>query len=62
MNVASEHGFYFHHASKNGNYVLMCLWMDDTSSNRLPDFADHYVGVGGMVINEDKDEILMIQE
>ena len=59
MNVASAHGFYFHHAHKTENYVLMCIWTDDKVANRLPDYADHFVGVGGIMIN-DKEEILLI--
>ena len=61
MNVASRLGFYFHHAHKEENYVLMCLWMDSSVNDRLPAFADHYVGVGGIMVN-DKEEVLMIQE
>jgi mutator protein MutT len=30
-------------------------------ADRLPAFADHYVGVGGIMVN-DKEEVLMIQE
>ena len=52
MNVASAHGFYFHHASAAENYVLMCKWIDPEVENRLPDYANHYVGVGGAVIND----------
>lgn len=51
MNVASKYGFYFHHASPTG-YVLMCLWLDPSSPvSKIPAYADHYVGVGGVVIN-----------
>jgi len=39
----------------------MCIWLDSTTYNRIPAFAAHYVGVGGVVIN-DKDEVLLIQE
>ena len=39
----------------------MCKWLDITTDDRLPAYADHYVGVGGIVLN-DKEEILMIQE
>lgn len=39
----------------------MNLWMDPSTANRIPAFADHYVGVGGVVVN-DKDEVLLIQE
>ena len=52
MNVAAESGFYFHHSSKEGNYVLMCKWMDEKVPDRMPAYGDHYVGVGGLVINQ----------
>lgn len=35
--------------------------MDSTTHNKIPAYSDHYCGVGGAVINE-KDEILLIQE
>jgi 8-oxo-dGTP pyrophosphatase MutT (NUDIX family) len=60
MNVASQYGFYFHHAKPTG-YVLMCLWTDPATPNKIPAYADHYVGVGGVVINT-KGELLLIQE
>ena len=59
MNVAHKHGFYFHHAKDN--YVLMVLWMDKSVANRMPGYADHYVGLGGVVINN-KNQILLIKE
>ena len=61
MNVASKHGFYFHHSHKTGNYVLMCLWTDTKVADRLPAYGDHFVGVGGIMVN-DKEEVLLIQE
>ena len=61
MNVASFHGFYFHHSHQKENYVLMCKWLDKSVSDRIPAFANHFVGVGGIVVN-DKNEVLMIQE
>ena len=39
----------------------MCLWMDESTHDKIPAYADHYIGVGGAVIN-DKDEILLIKE
>jgi len=39
----------------------MCLWTDDTMANRLPAYANHFVGVGGIMVN-DNNEVLMIQE
>jgi NADH pyrophosphatase NudC (nudix superfamily) len=60
MNLAFQEGFYFHHASQDG-YVLMCKWIDTKSENRIPCYPDHYVGVGGIVVNK-KHEVLLIQE
>ena len=39
----------------------MILWLDPDVPCRMPHFAHHYVGVGGLVINE-KNEILLIKE
>jgi hypothetical protein len=61
MNVASKHGFYLHHAHRDDNYILMARWLDKSTEDRLPAYANHYVGVGGIVIN-DSQEILLIQE
>jgi ADP-ribose pyrophosphatase YjhB (NUDIX family) len=61
MNIAAENGFYFHHAHTTENYVLMCKWTDPKVADRLPAYGDHFCGVGGLVIN-DKQEILLIQE
>ena len=39
----------------------MSLWMDETMEDRLPAYANHYVGVGAVVVNENE-EILLTQE
>lgn len=59
MNVAAKLGFYFHHAHRQDGYVLMCLWLDQTVADRLPAYADHFVGVGGIMVNDNM-EVLMI--
>lgn len=61
MNAAFKHGFYFHHAHEKESYVLMIKWLDKKVPCRMPPYANHYVGVGGAVINE-KNEILLIKE
>jgi hypothetical protein len=30
---------------------MMCKWTDDSMPDKMPAYADHYVGVGGIVIN-----------
>ena len=61
MNVAAKRGFFFHHAKQQEGYVLMILWLDEKVPCRMPPFAHHYLGVGGLCINE-KREIVLIQE
>ncbi|KAG8374681.1 hypothetical protein BUALT_Bualt10G0021200 [Buddleja alternifolia] len=56
--VAVQEGFEYHHAEKS--YVMMTYWIPDGPS-LLPSNASHHVGVGGFVIN-DKDEVLVVQE
>ena len=37
-------------------------WLPENEPNKLPHYATHFVGVGGLVINDEKDEVLVIQE
>ena len=39
----------------------MILWLDSKVPNRMPSYANHYVGVGGIVINKAK-QIMLIKE
>ena len=61
MNVAFKKGFFFHHAHQKKGYVLMILWMDKKVPCRMPPYADHYIGIGGAVLNQ-IGEILLIKE
>lgn len=56
--IAVEEGFEYHHAERS--YVMMTYWIPEGPC-LLPSNATHQVGVGGFVIN-DKDEILVVQE
>jgi ADP-ribose pyrophosphatase YjhB (NUDIX family) len=58
ISVAVELGFVFHHAE--ADYVMMTLWLPKTT-NKLPRYSSFYVGVGGFVVN-DKKEVLVIKE
>jgi hypothetical protein len=55
-----EVAFKFHHAKEG--YVMMTKWMDKQMINKMPSFATHYIGVGGLVLNKDRTKILAIQE
>ncbi len=52
-------GFKFHHCLPDS--CVLTAWLDSTCESRLPRFANHQVGVGGMVINS-HNEVLAIQE
>lgn len=56
--VAVKEGFGYHHAERG--YVMLTYWIPDEPC-MLPTNASHQVGVGGIVINE-KNEVLVIQE
>ncbi|HEY0582492.1 MAG TPA: NUDIX domain-containing protein [Chloroflexota bacterium] len=55
--VAAEAGFFFHHANE-GDLMMICRLAE---SAFVPTHATHYVGVGGVVINEQQ-ELLVVCE
>jgi len=57
--IAVQHGFCFHHAQ--ADYAMLTSWLDPTTKSTLPNYATHYVGVGGFVVNGN-DEVLVVQE
>jgi 8-oxo-dGTP pyrophosphatase MutT (NUDIX family) len=40
---------------------MLTKWLP-TSPNKLPSFASHFVGVGGLVLDKQKKNILCVQE
>ncbi|KAJ6327273.1 hypothetical protein OIU78_014198 [Salix suchowensis] len=56
--VAVKEGFEYHHAEPG--YVMLTYWIPEGPC-LLPTNATHQVGVGGFVIN-DKNEVLVVQE
>ena len=54
---ASEEGFLFHHATEE--YAMMTLQVEENAF--VPPYATHYIGIGGVVINEDN-ELLVVSE
>ncbi|XP_017113459.1 nudix hydrolase 8 [Drosophila elegans] len=57
--ILAENGFDFHHARTG--VVVMYRWLPEQESNNLPTYAHTLVGVGGLVIN-DQDEVLVVSE
>ena len=58
--AATQGGFDFHHAKKD--YVMLNKWLATGESNKLPGFASHFVGVGGLVLDSTRTKLLCIQE
>ncbi|GKU95609.1 hypothetical protein SLEP1_g8944 [Rubroshorea leprosula] len=56
--VAVKEGFEYHHAERG--YVMLTYWLPEGPC-MLPANASHQVGVGGFVIN-DNNEVLVVQE
>ncbi|KAJ6808188.1 nudix hydrolase 8-like [Iris pallida] len=56
--IAVKEGFTYHHAEQS--YVMLTYWIPEGTC-MLPANASHSVGVGGFVINE-KDEVLVVKE
>ena len=55
--IATSNGFFFHH-SNEGDLMLVCRLVEDAF---VPMHATHYIGVGGVVIN-DRQELLVVCE
>ncbi|KAJ1280256.1 hypothetical protein BS78_04G217000 [Paspalum vaginatum] len=57
--LAVKEGFRYHHAEES--YLMLTYWIPDDEPCLLPANASHQVGVGGFVIN-DQMEVLVVQE
>jgi 8-oxo-dGTP pyrophosphatase MutT (NUDIX family) len=55
--VATREDFFFHHSDED-NLVMVCRLVEDAF---VPTHATHYIGVGGVVINE-RNELLVVCE
>eukprot|EP01120_Amphizonella_sp_Union-15-10_P013295 TRINITY_DN6149_c0_g2_i1.p1 TRINITY_DN6149_c0_g2~~TRINITY_DN6149_c0_g2_i1.p1 ORF type:complete len:268 (+),score=49.91 TRINITY_DN6149_c0_g2_i1:57-860(+) len=56
--TATNLNFEFHHCKPR--YVMLTLWLLE-KENKLPPYATAFVGVGGFVVNEKK-EVLVVKE
>ncbi|XP_030381899.1 nudix hydrolase 2 [Scaptodrosophila lebanonensis] len=57
--ILAEAGFDFHHARTG--VVAMYRWLPKDESSNLPNYAHTLLGVGGLVIN-DNDEVLVVSD
>lgn len=55
--VAAQSGFVYHHANES-DIMMVCRLVDDAF---VPFHATHYIGVGGVVLN-DRQELLVVCE
>lgn len=55
--VAVEAGFVFHHSSEA--YLMLTCRLEEEAF--VPGYASHYIGVGGVVLNE-RQELLVVSE
>lgn len=55
--VAVDAGFFFHHSQES--YTMLVNRLDPDAL--VPGYATHYIGIGGVVVNE-KSELLVVSE
>ncbi|XP_052279903.1 nucleoside diphosphate-linked moiety X motif 6-like isoform X2 [Dreissena polymorpha] len=60
IEAAAGLGFEFHHAE--GSTCLLKRWLREDREDATPRFATHQLGVCGVVLREDTNELLMMQE
>lgn len=60
ISVAADQGFTLHHGMEGE--VVMSKWLQEHRVNRLPHYASHQVGVCGVVLREDTNELLVTQD
>ncbi|KAK2188384.1 hypothetical protein NP493_133g00016 [Ridgeia piscesae] len=58
--IAASEGFEFHHAE--GDYSVLCQWLQTDTHSRLPPFATHQVGVAGCVLRDDTKEVIVVKD
>lgn len=59
MESMSKFGLKFHHAQDST--ATLNLWLNDETTNKVPPFATHHVGVGALVVNS-RNQVLVVRE
>ena len=57
--IAVRNQFTFHHAQPS--YLRVVRWLPTDEPNLLPGYATHFIGVGGFVVNNNN-EVLVVRE
>lgn len=50
--AVKEEGFEYHHSKKD--HLVLTKWLPKDEPDKLPGYATHYVGVGGLVLSADR--------
>ena len=58
--VRTQHEFVYHHARRD--FVMLVRWLPRHEVDQIPPYAHSMVGVGGIVIAEDRGEVLVVRE
>jgi hypothetical protein len=57
---AIQIGFTVHHATSE--YIMLSLWRQSGTESTLPKYNTHLVGAGGIVINQNKELLLVCEK
>ena len=58
--IAVRNQFTFHHSQPS--YLMLVRWLPTDEPNLLPGYATHFIGVGGLVVNNNNNEMLVVRE
>uniref|UniRef100_D3TNH0 Putative nudix hydrolase FGF-2 n=1 Tax=Glossina morsitans morsitans TaxID=37546 RepID=D3TNH0_GLOMM len=56
----TKNGFQFHHA--RDGYLTLVRWLPENEYKNLPPCAHTMLGVGGLVVNKEREEILVVSD
>ncbi|KAF0297170.1 Nudix hydrolase 2 [Amphibalanus amphitrite] len=58
--LLTKHEFVYHHALRE--FVMLVRWLPRHESDQIPPYAHSLVGVGGLVVAEDGQQLLVVRE
>jgi len=58
--ILVKHQFVYHHARRE--FVTLVRWLPEHESDQIPPYAHSLVGVGGMVVSEPDQQLLVVRE
>ena len=58
--TARKKGFVYHHCKDD--YIMMTKWLPEDTPDKIPKHGSHQVGVGGFVLDQNTNKILLVKE